>query len=100
MELVDIHYFGKRILPTTRDFKSVAATSGRRRVYQNKLLPYKAEQFFLAGFDTPSSCKFLLNAQIHAARSIKNARSMKAAGISPELIVQITGLTPEAIAEL
>ena len=31
---------------------------------------------------------------------LKNARSMKAAGISPELIVQITGLTPEAIAEL
>ena len=31
---------------------------------------------------------------------LKNARSMKAAGISPELIAQITGLTPEAIAEL
>ena len=31
---------------------------------------------------------------------LKNARSMKTAGISPELIVQITGLTPEAIAEL
>ena len=56
--------------PIAPDFKSVAATSGRRRVYQNKLLPYKAEQFLLAGFDTPSSYKFLLNAQIHAARSI------------------------------
>ena len=31
---------------------------------------------------------------------LKNARSMKAAGISPELIAQITGLTPETIAEL
>ena len=31
---------------------------------------------------------------------LKNARGMKAAGISPELIAQITGLTPEAIAEL
>ena len=31
---------------------------------------------------------------------LKNARSMKVAGISPELIAQITGLTPEAIAEL
>ena len=31
---------------------------------------------------------------------LKNARSMKAAGISSELIVQITGLTPETIAEL
>ena len=31
---------------------------------------------------------------------LKNARGMKAAGISPELIVQITGLTPEAIADL
>ena len=31
---------------------------------------------------------------------LNNARSMKAAGISPELIAQITGLTSEAIAEL
>ena len=31
---------------------------------------------------------------------LKNARGMKAAGISPELIVQIIGLTPEAIADL
>ena len=35
-----------------------------------------------------------------AEEKLKNARSMKAAGISPELIAQITGLTPEAIAEL
>ena len=40
------------------------------KVYQNKLLPYKAEQFLLAGFDTPSSYQILLNAQIHAVRSI------------------------------
>ena len=31
---------------------------------------------------------------------LKNARGMKTAGISPELIAQITGLTPEAIADL
>ena len=35
-----------------------------------------------------------------AEEKLKNARNMKAAGISPELIVQITGLTPEAIADL
>ena len=35
-----------------------------------------------------------------AEEKLKNARNMKAAGISPELIAQITGLTPEAIAEL
>ena len=35
-----------------------------------------------------------------AEEKLKNARNMKAAGISPELIVQITGLPPEAIAEL
>ena len=39
-------------------------------------------------------------AEGRAEEKLKNARSMKAAGISPELIVQITGLTPEAIAEL
>ena len=35
-----------------------------------------------------------------AEEKLKNARSMKAAGISPELIAKITGLPPEAIAEL
>ena len=39
-------------------------------------------------------------AEGRAEEKLKNARSMKAAGISPELIAQITGLTPEAIAEL
>ena len=39
-------------------------------------------------------------AEGRAEEKLKNARNMKAAGISPELIVQITGLTPEAIAEL
>ena len=31
---------------------------------------------------------------------LKNARGMKAAGIAPELIAQITGLSPEEIQEL
>ena len=39
-------------------------------------------------------------AEGRAEEKLKNARNMKAAGISPELIVQITGLTPEAIADL
>ena len=39
-------------------------------------------------------------AEGRAEEKLKNARNMKAAGISPELIAQITGLTPEAIAEL
>ena len=39
-------------------------------------------------------------AEGRAEEKLKNARSMKAAGISPELIAQITGLTLEAIAEL
>ena len=39
-------------------------------------------------------------AEGRAEEKLKNARSMKAAGISPELIAKITGLPPEAIAEL
>ena len=39
-------------------------------------------------------------AEGEAQERLKNARGMKAAGIAPDVIAQITGLTPEAIGQL
>ena len=75
-----------------------SSTIGEREKYDESLKTYRDRLAELAFAQQEGREKG--RAEGRAEEKLKNARNMKAAGISSELIVQITGLTPEAIAEL
>ena len=83
-----------------------SSTVGEREKYDESLKTYRDRLAELAFAQQEGMEKGIAKgmakgiAKGRAEEKLKNARNMKAAGISPELIVQITGLPPEAIAEL
>ena len=79
-----------------------SSTVGEREKYDESLKTYRDRLAELAFAQQEGKEKGRAEglAEGRAEEKLKNARNMKAAGISPELIVQITGLTPEAIADL
>ena len=79
-----------------------SSTVGEREKYDESLKTYRDRLAELAFAQQEGREKGRAEglAEGRAEEKLKNARNMKAAGISPELIVQITGLTPEAIADL
>ena len=87
-----------------------SSTVGEREKYDESLKTYRDRLAELAFAQQEGMAKGIAKGRAeglaegmekgYEKAQLKNARGMKTAGISPELIAQITGLTPEAIADL